>query len=236
MSQSPASAPRVSWRWPVIMGVSGLALGIALTMAMTTVDWRTFSATIVAFSSDTLIGIALGVVVSIIVARAVRSRDGQEGLLKDVVAPIASFLSFVVAFAALRANVQTQHELKTVDLLSHYHERYDHLYDTKAKASTEKDQREYYQRFWELIVEEYGDWSRTYIPQEHWSAWMKQREQEFRDNKHIGDDDSMTYREGWDWYKRCAAGRQDTFIDFMGKVFCGNRAVYENGPLAKSAR
>jgi hypothetical protein len=244
MSQSTGPASGTSLVSELKVVAIALAAAVALVLIGSRIDWHAaaWSTMLSYLSFPLIVGLVVGTVCGI-AAHRFGSPQGKKDVLKDIVAPIAGFFSFVVALGALGlalrtidVNVQTQREMKIVDLLSDYHKRYDMLYDKKREAKTADLQREYYIRFWELIVEEYGDWTAGYIPPGVWSAWMKQRQEEHTRNKPIGDAQGMTFRAGWEMYSEFAKGRQDEFIAFMNRVYQGDEAAYKNGPPAALPR
>ena len=69
---------------------------------------------------------------------------------------ILSGLSFWFANHALNTTLETQQELKGIDLLVYFQKRYDDLiYDGKKKVNDKNTATDYYHRFWDLQFEQY---------------------------------------------------------------------------------
>lgn len=139
-----------------------------------------------------------------------------------------SALSFFFAVGALLYTVRKEREMKMLDMLSHFQQRYDLVvYDVKSKvqAGNARALEAYYYRFWDLQFEQYQDWKAGFITPEIFTSWMDFRNREWQQNEEVG---GMKYQQGWEESRKYLG--DEKFSQFMKEVFKGNRAAYANGP------
>lgn len=164
-----------------------------------------------------------------------KGRSGQRpwstGQKLTLASVLISAMSFGFAVCALLYTVHKEREMKIIDLLSHFQQRYDQItYEVKSEvqALPEAQARPleaYYYRFWDLQLEQYQAWKAGFITPEIYSSWMEQRQREWGRNWAVG---GKTYQDGWRETKEYLNNKE--FADFMDKVFAGDRAAYADGP------
>jgi hypothetical protein len=141
--------------------------------------------------------------------------------------------TFFFAVVALLYTVHNEREMKTIDLLTHFQQRYDYLVyeeQRKLQALPEEQARPqaeaFYRRFWDLQLEQYQEWREGFITPEIFSSWMNFRRCEWERNEKVG---GVTYREGWEGFKKYLGNDDDGFSAYMEEVFKNRRAVCANG-------
>jgi|SRR6266853_3447517 len=147
---------------------------------------------------------------------------------------IISVGSLFFAISALLYTVHNEREMKTIDLLTHFEQRYDYLvYEQKSnlQAMPEEESRPlaeaFYRRFWDLQFEQYQEWREGYITPKIFNSWMRLRHCEWEQNEKIG---GVTYQEGWQGFKKYLGSEDDGFSAYMEDVFKNKRANCPNGP------
>lgn len=135
----------------------------------------------------------------------------------------------IAAWAVIRTD-QTQYEMKRIDLLTDYHNRYDKLvYEDKYHVSSKQEADDYYRRFWDLIYEEFSSWRRQFIDPDPFSDWMRFQKNEWYLNPYIGtNSNAVDYQTGW---TNAMVYQDDAeFSNFMVHVFNRDEKLYTNGP------
>jgi hypothetical protein len=130
-----------------------------------------------------------------------------------------TFLTAVILYLTLVRSLRTWKENKAVDVMLRCQERYDDIvwnYKQKVRNSG-IDELEFYERFWELQVEQFQYWRKGYISDEIYECWAYQRHREWLENKNLR---SLSYQDGWK--KICGLEVQNVFTQFMNLVFSGN--------------
>jgi hypothetical protein len=166
---------------------------------------------------------------------------------------VVTTVSVLIALSAVKRSaenqrniVENQRDMKGIDLLVSFQQRYDALaYDARSQASlnitdAEKSTKamEWYRRFWDLQFEQYQYWKKGYINYDIYESWMDFRWHEWDTNDSLN---GVTYRVGWkDTKEKHFGGRPSgvsyykDFICFMENVFDGKSDVYRNGPLSNN--
>jgi len=105
-----------------------------------------------------------------------------------------------------------------VDVMLRCQERYDQII-WKYKETILKSnipEIHFYDRFWELQIEQFQYWQRGYITNEIFEHWMFQRKREWVENNKVKD---LSYQDGW---KKIYGFRVDNkYTQFMERIFQG---------------
>lgn len=137
--------------------------------------------------------------------------------------PIFTILSFAIAISSLltvveieRTNLEYNQELKSIDLMNSFQSRYDKIiYDYKKEALDDIiPVQEYYNRFWNLQLEQWQYFNKGYIDGNTYCYWMKCRYREFQKNEMVK---GIKYEEG---FKNAVKILEvPKFKNFMNNVF-----------------
>lgn len=137
--------------------------------------------------------------------------------------PFFTIFSFLIAVYGLyqvvlvqQENKEFYKELKTIDLMSSFQNRYDDIMHTSKKLSNEGilDGVIYYERFWNLQLEQWQYFNKGYVDCSTYSYWMLCRYREWIKNDSVG---GITFQDG---FKLGLSGLEaPKFKSFMSTVF-----------------
>ena len=137
--------------------------------------------------------------------------------------PFFTIFSFLIAVYGLFQVVEVQKEnkefykeLKTIDLMSSFQNRYDDIMHTSKNLSNDGlvDAVVYYERFWNLQLEQWQYFNKGYVDCNTYTYWMTCRYREWVKNDRIG---GVSYQEG---FKKGLMGLEaPKFKKFMTNVF-----------------
>jgi hypothetical protein len=176
-----------------------------------------------------------------------RNKLIRRATINSTFSVVASFVSVVLALSAVIVTINTQRQLKEIDLRQNFLKRYDELvFEVKprtmsAPANSDDEKKaaqlmafSYYHRFWDLQLEEYQFWREGLIDKQIYASWMDFRRSEMQNNESL---QGISYRQAWDEMTKYLKGRErpalnyySEFINFMDGVFQGKSESYENGP------
>jgi hypothetical protein len=138
---------------------------------------------------------------------------------------VLSFLAFGFSLYTLNFNSEKQRELKTLDLMANFQERYDEImWETKDRVETNHNAKDWYTRFWNLQLEQYEYWKKGYISDETYEYWMAHRRHSFNENNNpfINKPEvTITYKEGWEYSSKhlVLSEHRMGFRKFMESIF-----------------
>ncbi len=127
-------------------------------------------------------------------------------------------------------SIAHEREMKSIELQIHFQTRWDKVaYDIKGKIYEQKQKDakldeilmdSYYNRFWDLQLEQYQVWKKRLLDISVYSTWMDYRWQEFQDKTPVG---ALTYKEGWENFKESIPyDENEVFVAFV--LFIGRSA------------
>ena len=132
--------------------------------------------------------------------------------------PVFQFLSAIILLFTL-LNAAKMRRTKALDLANAYQTRYNEA-NWREKQQVERGELSadiWYEKFWNLQLEQYQYWRMGYIPSDIFEYWLRLRRKEWETNSSLGE---KTYREGWHLGKACFSDPH--FAEFMNLVFDGD--------------
>jgi hypothetical protein len=135
--------------------------------------------------------------------------------------PFFQLLSALILLFTL-LNASRMRRTKALDLSCNYQARYHETNweDIRSVERGEISAETWYEKFWNLQLEQYQYWKMGYIPNDIFSYWMRLRQKEWAKNASLG---AKTYREGWNRAKEYLSDPQ--FAGFMTRVFEGKLSL-----------
>jgi hypothetical protein len=136
----------------------------------------------------------------------------------DIIQMFLTFITTVILFFTLIYTLRLSKKNKAVDVMLRCQERYDQITwrykDTILKSDI--PEIHFYDRFWELQIEQFQYWQKGYITDEIFEHWMFQRKREWAENNKIK---KLSYQDGW---KKIYGFRVDNkYTQFMERIFQG---------------
>jgi hypothetical protein len=137
----------------------------------------------------------------------------------------------LVSVYSMSINIQRQHEMKTIDLMGHFQDRYDELIWEVADHVTDTEKAEnYFSRYWNLQLEQYEYWKQDLIADDIYAYWMGLRRALYNDPHYRPFKLTLpeyTYQQGWQHAQkdlRVTVHPYD-FGDFMNDVMTTDRPI-----------
>lgn len=140
--------------------------------------------------------------------------------------------TLTVSIYSQSINIQRQHEMKMVDLMTHFQNRYDVLMWEVAPAVDEmEDAQSYFSRYWNLQLEQYEYWQEGLIEDDIYAYWMGLRRATYNDASYrpFRTFPEYTFQQGWTFARADLHVEADSygFDGFMREVMTGDRPIAE---------
>ncbi len=101
----------------------------------------------------------------------------------QLISAFAAISALIISLISYRRNIETLLEMKTIDLMRSFQDRYDKMrWDMATAVKTPQEAEHYYARFWNLQLEQYEYWRRHLIKDEIFEYWMNVRRYESQNN------------------------------------------------------
>jgi hypothetical protein len=138
--------------------------------------------------------------------------------------------TLTVSIYSQSINIQRQHEMKMIDLMTHFQGRYDVLMWEVAPAVDDiEDARSYFSRYWNMQLEQYEYWQEGLIEDDVYAYWMGLRREAYNDAEYrpFRTFPDYTFQQGWAFAKDDLHVERDTyrFEPFMQEVMTGTRSI-----------
>lgn len=138
--------------------------------------------------------------------------------------------TLLVSIYSQSINIQRQHEMKTIDLMTHFQNRYDTLmWEVSPAVADEATASAYFSRYWNMQLEQYEYWQQGLIEDDVYSYWMSLRRETYRDEAYrpFRGFPDYTFQQGWDFARADLHVDVDTygFGSFMNEVMTGTRDI-----------
>ena len=122
------------------------------------------------------------------------------GAFMRVSALVISLAAFVLSLLSLTVTRKRQHEMKTIDLMRSFQDRYDKLvFEAADQVKNGEEAERFFYRYWNLQLEQYEYWKQGYIDDRVYAYWMAFRRAEYKeDEKLFKRHPAATYKQGWE--------------------------------------
>jgi hypothetical protein len=138
--------------------------------------------------------------------------------------------TLLVSIYSQSINIQRQHEMKTIDLMTHFQNRYDTLmWEVSPTVDEEVEAQAYFSRYWNMQLEQYEYWQQGLIADDVYAYWTSLRRATYNDAAYrpFRTFPDYTFQQGWEFARADLHVDVDTygFGSFMQEVMTGDREI-----------
>lgn len=99
---------------------------------------------------------------------------------------IIALFALVISIRTRKQNVESLREMKTIDLMRSFQERYDNLrWESALQVDSPAAAKRYYERFWNLQLEQFEYWIGGFIQHKTYAFWMDIRRHSFENGEDL---------------------------------------------------
>ncbi len=139
--------------------------------------------------------------------------------------------ALIFSWITMNTNTTVQHEMKQIDLMRHFQDRYDKIiWEVSKEVTDERTANAYFDRYWNLQLEQYEYWKQGLIDDDVFAYWMKLRRESYMDAEWRPFEETLpdyTYKQGWEHARLALRIDLHTFdfSDFMADVMTTDRDI-----------
>jgi hypothetical protein len=136
---------------------------------------------------------------------------------------LAAIFAVILSIFTFRFSQRRLHEMKTIDLMRSFQDRYDRLVFEDSIDETPEGERHFYLRYWNLQLEQYQYWKQYLIEDGIFEYWMALRREAYNETMHpFRRKLSVPFAKGWEEAKqglKLGLHRGGDFQRFMDHIF-----------------